>query len=138
MVFDPLVTNPGRLEILTALANETSQPFVELRRRTGLTDGNLATHARRLQSAGLVAIEKSITDGKPLTTLHLTHEGREALTQHARQLLALLEPRSQGSTAHEPAIDRKLKSASDTNPVATNPGALVVFSAANEDDDWVD
>src|SRR4051794_11318730 len=88
MAFDSLVTNPGRLRILTVLAaaEQTRQPFVELRRRTGLTDGNLATHARRLQSAGFVAIEKSIEAGKPLTTLHLTTQGREALLAHARQL----------------------------------------------------
>src|SRR5437763_14713464 len=96
MSFDPLVTNAGRLRILTALAaaEEPRQPFVELRRRTGLTDGNLATHARRLQAAGFVAIEKSIASGKPLTTLHLTREGREALTRHARELLAALAPSS--------------------------------------------
>ena len=48
MAFESLVTNPGRLRILTTLASEERrQPFVEVRRRTGLTDGNLATHARR-------------------------------------------------------------------------------------------
>ena len=65
MSFEAMVTSPGRLRILAALAETSRQPFVELRRRTGLTDGNLSTHARRLQSAGLVVIEKSITDGKP-------------------------------------------------------------------------
>ena len=99
MALDSLVINPGRLRILTALAaaaideaGEARQAFVELRRRTGLTDGNLATHARRLQSAGFVHIEKSIAAGKPLTTLHLTRRGRDALADHARQLMAALEP----------------------------------------------
>ena len=98
MAFDSLVSSPGRLRILTALVSEPAQPFVELRRRTGLTDGNLATHARRLQSAGLVAIEKSIAAGKPLTTLHLTREGREALTAHAKALLAALDEHPQVSS----------------------------------------
>jgi DNA-binding MarR family transcriptional regulator len=110
MSFDALVSSPGRLRILTALASDPAQPFVELRRRTGLTDGNLATHARRLQSAGLVAIHKSIDAGKPLTTLHLTREGRDALTAHARALLSALE---------EP-------------PVAS------VSSNSDADDDWID
>jgi len=93
MGFDALVTNPGRLGILTALASaEDRQSFVQVRRRTGLTDGNLATHARRLQSAGFIAIEKSIEAGKPLTTLYLTRSGREALAAHARELQAALEP----------------------------------------------
>jgi DNA-binding MarR family transcriptional regulator len=93
MPFDALVANPGRLRILTALAAAPAprQPFVELRRQTGLTDGNLATHARRLESAGFISIEKSIAAGKPLTTLQLTPRGRDALTAHAHALLRSLE-----------------------------------------------
>ncbi len=124
MAFDPLVTNPGRLRILTALAaaDQKRQPFVELRRQTGLTDGNLATHARRLQSAGFVAIEKSITAGKPLTMLHLTDHGRDALLAHARQLQDAL-------------------TGSPPPPPASADGSDVSFataSAAAADDDWVD
>ena len=115
MSFDALVANPGRLRILTALAGE-AQPFVAVRQQTGLTDGNLSTHARRLASAGLVAIEKSITAGKPLTTLHLTPRGRDALAEHARSLLAALDP-----TDLPPPMTR------DTS---TTP--------AHEADDWVD
>src|SRR5262245_65432925 len=92
MRFDPLVANPGRLRILTALAGQPRQAFVELRNQTGLTDGNRATHARRLQSAGLVTIEKSIAEGKPLTTLHLTPRGREALADHVQSLIEVLRP----------------------------------------------
>jgi DNA-binding MarR family transcriptional regulator len=113
MSFDALVANPGRLRILTALAAARRQPFVELRRQTGLTDGNLCTHARRLQSAGFIAIEKSIAAGKPLTTLELTPRGRDALTAHAHALLRCLEA----------------------------PAASVVEAPADEDDyvdDWVD
>jgi DNA-binding MarR family transcriptional regulator len=124
MPFDSLVTNPGRLRILTALAGEESQPFVELRRRTGLTDGNLATHARRLQSAGFVAIEKSISSGKPLTTLHLTREGRDALLDHARQLEhALAAPRRP-----------ELSAPAGIPPPAQLPSP----SSTDAADDWVD
>jgi DNA-binding MarR family transcriptional regulator len=108
MGFDALVTNPGRLRILTTLASaEDRQSFVEVRRRTGLTDGNLATHARRLQSAGFIAIEKSINAGKPLTTLHLTRTGREALETHARQLRAALDgpAKPQADGWNEPSVD---------------------------------
>jgi DNA-binding MarR family transcriptional regulator len=105
MAFESLVTNPGRLRILTALAGEERQPFVELRRRTGLTDGNLATHARRLQSAGLVGIEKSITAGKPLTTLHLTREGRAALASHVAALQSALQPKTDPQTPVTSEVD---------------------------------
>jgi len=126
MPFDALVTNPGRLRILAALASaDNRQPFVEVRRRTGLTDGNLATHARRLQSAGFIAIEKSIASGKPLTTLQLTREGREALLDHARQLEdALTASRDVG--------------VSDPAGISSPPEFPSTPKNDAADDDWVD
>jgi DNA-binding MarR family transcriptional regulator len=113
MTFDPLVANPGRLRILTSLATEPAQAFVRLRMQTGLTDGNLATHAKRLQSAGLVAIDKSLVEGKVLTTLHLTAQGRQALSTHVRSLVAVLDGENQSD-------------------------AESILAAGDHDDDWVD
>lgn len=90
---EALVANPGRLKILTALCVEDRQEFVPLRKRTNLTDGNLASHARRLQSGGLIDIDKSFRDGKPVTRMVLTTAGRTALEAHARKLLAALSHR---------------------------------------------
>jgi DNA-binding transcriptional ArsR family regulator len=90
MVFESLVTNPGRLRILTALAAHGMQEFVHLRQVTNLSDGNLATHAKRLQQAGLITIHKQIREGKPVTRFGLNQQGRAALETHARQLLLAL------------------------------------------------
>jgi DNA-binding MarR family transcriptional regulator len=87
MALDALIINPGRLRILTALATRRSQEFVQLRGATNLTDGNLATHARRLASAGLLAIDKSFRDGKPVTTFTLTQRGQGALMAHVESLM---------------------------------------------------
>ncbi len=114
MTFDPMVANAGRLRILASLAGEPAQAFVRLRAQTGLTDGNLATHARRLQSAGFVAIQKTPAEGKIVTTLHLTARGREALASHVRCLVEVIDGKQQ-----------------------TDAGALVE-AAAQDDDDWVD
>ena len=84
---ESLVVNPGRLRILTALAESRREEFVPLRNRTRLTDGNLAAHAKRLHSGGLIEIEKEFRDGKPVTSFVLTTTGRAALEEHARQLL---------------------------------------------------
>lgn len=84
MPFDSLVANAGRLRILVALASADARDFVELRRDTRLTDGNLSAHARRLHSAGLVAVQKSFRQGKPVTTFRLTPAGRQALAEHVR------------------------------------------------------
>ena len=90
MPLDSIVANPGRLRILASLASEPSQEFVRLRQRTQLTDGNLSTHARRLQNAGLLAIDKSFRAGKPVTTITLTTQGRRALESHVQTLVAAL------------------------------------------------
>lgn len=86
MRFDPIVTNPGRLTILTALLDEGRQDFVTLRKHTQLTDGNLTTHARKLANAGLVSIEKTARAGRPVTYITLTEEGRRAFERHIEQL----------------------------------------------------
>ena len=93
MGFDALVANAGRLNILTALAVEERQDFVQLRQRTQLTDGNLACHARRLHEAGLIGIDKTTRDGKAVTCLTLTIAGRSALEAHARRVLAAISMR---------------------------------------------
>ncbi|HEV2294558.1 MAG TPA: transcriptional regulator [Tepidisphaeraceae bacterium] len=116
MPFDPLIANPGRLRILTALATEPRQEFVRLRERTRLTDGNLATHARRLCGAGFIMIEKSIRSGKPVTSFEMTLAGRQALEAHAHHLLAALRPPQPPPAVHDEALAAMIEA----------------------DDDWVD
>jgi DNA-binding MarR family transcriptional regulator len=108
--FDPLVANPARLRILAALARQDSAAdFVTLRRITSLSDGNLVTHARKLNCGGLVAVHKSTRDdGRIITTYRLTASGRDALELHARQLQTILS----------------------APPVASAP--------IDEDDEWID
>lgn len=130
MSFDPLVANPGRLCILTALAVEERQEFVNLRRRTQLTDGNLAAHAKRLSSAGLIAIDKQFREGKPVTSYLLTAEGRRALESHARRLIAAISHRRLPASEPEaPPVEPRR---------ATREPAELVAAASPADDDWVD
>ena len=91
--FDPVVANAGRLRILAALASEPSaaHEFVALRAVTRLSDGNLVTHARRLESAGLLTTRKHLRAGRTVTTFELTIAGRDALAAHARSILRALE-----------------------------------------------
>ena len=117
-----LVANPGRLRILMTLAAAGRQEFVRLRDQTRLTDGNLAAHARRLSSAGLVRMEKFFRAGKPVTSFDLTASGRQALESHARELLAAIGGPPAGVV---PA------------PVVPPPSPAEVDEGA-DDDDWVD
>ena len=104
MALDSIVANPGRLRILTSLAAEPSQEFVRLRERTRLTDGNLSTHARRLQNAGLLAIDKSFRAGKPVTTITLTTQGRRALESHVQSLVEALSITTNQTISIAPTI----------------------------------
>ena len=122
MSFDPIVSNAGRLSILAALAVQEQQEFVPLRRATQLTDGNLASHGRRLHAAGLIAIDKQFRDGKPVTRFTLTATGRGALESHVRRLMAALSQRRTGSgPAPIPPPDHR--------PLETAP---------DPEEDWVD
>jgi DNA-binding MarR family transcriptional regulator len=110
MQLDSTVANPGRLMILTALASERRAEFVRLREITSLTDGNLASHARRLNQAGLIEIDKAFRDGKPVTSYILTGAGLKALEDHARGILQsvtapILTPQPTVSDSEETWID---------------------------------
>ena len=129
MAFDPLVANAGRLRILTALAVEERQEFVHLRKATQLTDGNLASHARRLQSAGLIAVDKEFRDGKPVTSFTLTADGRRALEAHTRRLIAAISHRR---------LSREPVSTTTSPTPAPRSAAFIPEPVSAPDDEWVD
>ncbi|HJQ94728.1 MAG TPA: transcriptional regulator [Acidimicrobiia bacterium] len=83
---DRLVHEPARLAILTALAACRSADFLYLQRLTGLTKGNLSSHIAKLESAGLVRVDKTFQRKIPVTRLSLTKAGRQGIDQHWRQL----------------------------------------------------
>lgn len=127
MPFDPLVANPGRLEILTALAAGERQEFVSLRDRTRLTDGNLASHAKRLRAAGLIAVDKQFRGGKPVTSFALTPAGRAALESHVDRLLAAVRPDG-----------IEVRNAQTTTSAAQGSSWPGVRHTEPEEDAWVD
>jgi DNA-binding MarR family transcriptional regulator len=115
MPFDAMVANAGRLHILAALAGTDRMEFVHLRQATKLTDGNLASHARRLAAAGFVAIEKQFRAGKSVTRFALTPTGRNALETHVRTLMQAVTPAAMSThaeveietPAHDPALEEQ-------------------------------
>jgi len=63
------------------MVNDTLS-FKELKELLDLTDGNLATHMRALETAGYVEAVKSFVGRKPLTSYHITQEGKNAFMEH--------------------------------------------------------
>ena len=155
--FSPLVVHPGRLGILLALSREPTgtADFTDVRCKTGLTDGNLASHARRLRDGGLLTVIKQFRGAKPATIYRLTPEGSAALADHVHLLTAATtgQTSSPASPSAEPIrhplgkahYKIVLSPSVATAPVASHPpepsepDAQGDSDAADlEEDDWID
>ncbi|HUF14077.1 MAG TPA: transcriptional regulator [Longimicrobiales bacterium] len=88
--FDRLVHDRVRLGILSALAVSEGLGFTELRRILDTTDGNLSAHARKLEDAGYIAVDKSFRDRLPYTEYRLTAAGRAALETYLDHMESLV------------------------------------------------
>ena len=87
---DAVVHQRVRLGILSALAAGGATTFSDLKGMLDLTDGNLSVHARKLEDAGYVAVQKSFDDRTPRTDYELTAAGRKALAVYLDQMEALI------------------------------------------------
>lgn len=86
-----IVHQRGRLAIMAALAEAGTLDFVNLRRVTGMTDGNLSRHLQVLADVGYVAIDKELAGRRPRTTVRVTTEGTAAFQAELALLQALVE-----------------------------------------------
>ncbi|MFW6199183.1 MAG: winged helix-turn-helix domain-containing protein [Gemmatimonadota bacterium] len=91
MELDRLIHPRVRLGIASALAAEESLTFNELRERLDTSDGNLSSHAPRLEEAGYLDVRKSFEGRVPRTDYRLTEEGRMALERYLDHMEALIE-----------------------------------------------
>ncbi len=92
--FDDIIHQPVRLRImaaLNALPEDTQMDFRALRDMLEVTDGNLATHLRKLEDAQYIAVEKTFVGRRPRTYIALTPKGRKAFAEHVQALRELLE-----------------------------------------------
>ena len=87
---DRIIHERVRLGIVSALAATESLTFNELKRLVKVTDGNLSVHARRLEEAGYVAVEKTFDGRIPKTVYQLTATGRRALERYLDHMEALI------------------------------------------------
>lgn len=83
--------NRVRLGIMSALAVNDSLNFTSLREFLEVTDGNLATHIKKLEQEGFVEVEKSFIDNKPNTSYSMTPEGKKAFNQHLKVLESIIK-----------------------------------------------
>lgn len=87
---DRLIHERVRLAIVSALAVHEKLTFNELKDMLQTTDGNLSVHARKLEEAQLVAVEKSFEGRVPRTEFRLTANGRRTLERYLEHMEALI------------------------------------------------
>jgi DNA-binding transcriptional ArsR family regulator len=81
-----------RIAAVSVLVSVGEADFTFIRDAIGTTDGNLATHMRKLEEAGYVEVSKSFVKRKPLTQYRLSEKGRNALHDYIERLEKLLHP----------------------------------------------
>lgn len=82
--------NRVRLAVMSLLMVNESLDFNGLKEMLDLTDGNLASHAAKLEKEGFMEIRKEFVGKKPHTTYRATIKGRNAFQSHLNALEALL------------------------------------------------
>lgn len=83
---DRVIHEPARAAIMAVLYGVDSVDFKFLLETTQLTKGNLSVHARKLESAGYLTIEKSFLNNYPHTRYRLTNLGRGAFKSYVQKI----------------------------------------------------
>ena len=88
---DRVIHERMRLAIVSALAVNDSLTFNDLKRLLETTDGNLSVHARKLEDARYIAVEKSFEGRMPKTEYSLTAAGRKAFEKYISHMESLIK-----------------------------------------------
>ncbi|HKX86676.1 MAG TPA: transcriptional regulator [Flavobacterium sp.] len=79
-----------RLGIMSILMVNESADFTVLKELLGVTDGNLASHAKALESENYIVVEKQFIGKKPNTSYKATSSGKKAFQDHIDALEKLI------------------------------------------------
>lgn len=91
MEFDKLVHQPTRLQIFAYLYANGETSFTDLQTELEITEGNLASHIEKMESANGVVVEKQFVDRKPQTSYRLTDTGQDLFEDHIQTLETLID-----------------------------------------------
>lgn len=79
-----------RLGIMSILMVNESADFNMLKELLGVTDGNLASHTKALETENYIQIEKQFIGKKPNTKYIATQTGKKAFSAHIDALEKLI------------------------------------------------
>ena len=88
---DRVIHERMRLGIISALAANEKLSFGDLKKLLNTTDGNISVHARKLEEAGYVTMQKSFKGRVPLTEYSITRDGKKALERYLNHMEALIK-----------------------------------------------
>lgn len=74
--------NRIRLGIMSALMVNDWMSFNDLKELLNVSDGNLASHIKRLETAKYIEVKKEFVSRKPLTSYRTTALGKIEFTRH--------------------------------------------------------
>ncbi len=80
-----------RLGIMSALAVNDTLDFTSLKEFLDVTDGNLATHIKKLEEENFIEVQKSFINKKPNTKYSMTKEGKMAFENHLSVLEQIIK-----------------------------------------------
>lgn len=75
---------------MSALSVNSEMSFPELKELLGVTDGNLASHIKALESEQYVIVNKEFQNRKPRTCYAITKSGKKAFSDHIEALESII------------------------------------------------
>lgn len=93
-MLDPVIHQATRLRIMAALQRNRETSFTRLRDGLGLTDGNLASHAAKLEEAGYLESRRALAGISFEVRYRITPRGAAAFQAYSAALLDVLRQAS--------------------------------------------
>ncbi|MFZ4260864.1 winged helix-turn-helix domain-containing protein [Sphingobacterium sp. HJSM2_6] len=90
-LYDKVLENRVRLQIMSILMANESYDFISLKELLGVTDGNLASNLKSLEKEGYILVSKTFIDRKPNTSYSKTRTGQQAFENHLIALENLIK-----------------------------------------------
>jgi len=85
-MFDPLLHQPVRSRLMALLISNNTLPFKVLKQKLELTDGNLSSHLKKLESANYILITKDHHEKRTVTNVTVTPHGYKIFSQYINKL----------------------------------------------------
>lgn len=118
---DPVIHQSTRLKILAALYRNRQASFTGLRNGLRLTDGNLASHAARLEAAGYIRSGRVLAGLSFEVRYRITPSGSDAFRRYLGALQRLIADATAGE-APESLDGPPLSPPHPAAPPAPDPG----------------